>query len=936
MKLLNLHMKNIGPYLDQTIDFTQLEDMFLITGKTGSGKTTIFDAVTYALYGSLPGKRDVTGEAHIHSDFAKEEDEAFVDLTFSIGEQKYRVQRKVPGVRITRTGNRTKSTGEVDLSAWDGSVWKNWEGKSLEINRKIQDDIIGLTVDEFKQIVLLPQGEFAEFLSQTPMQRKETLSKLFPVSFYTRLCQKTEDLAKEAKLEMSRVQKNLEEALRNFDGEEREARLLQIEKEMSALQKSTEEFSPKIQEFVKKHTEAEQKKELAREALKLAQEKNLLETKKEQMKVLEKKLSKAQEAMFLTEKIGTKKSLLERIDQQKKDLQSLEENLAKEKEKAEELKKSAEEMKEAAQRKADLDIQIHDSDAAMEKLSLIEEASKKFENQKENVIQLYMQTYPAAQKAEQSLLQCEEDIKSNIQLAEKTRTSIESLTEQKASHERNELSVTLALTLKDGEACPVCGSKTHPCIAVSHATEISFDEEIQIQTAAKKALELDREALYGKKENLQVSCHMLSSTISELEETAKRYGIVLPQKENIPPREKEIPSRNNIEKQRQCISEAQKLLYETQGKVDALKGERTLDRKSLEKQKQNLCMERKSLEEKTEAYEKQVQKNMQNITSLSAECDSVKNSMEQNSLLMEKTKKEIETLLLQTAFKSEEEVLSSAMEKSHYDESQKELKNFTESYRTVCARLEANKTDPTLLESYEKECMELKKNLSALQTEHEQAQKEISRLREEKQTVEIERNRIQALEEQGKKLGKENEALIRLDDDINGRKNNPKKIALDSWVLGTFLEDVLLAANLRFETISSGRYRFNLQTEKKGGHGEKGLDITVTDTYTGLERSPLSLSGGEKFMASLSLALALTDVVQAQSGGITLDSLFIDEGFGSLDEEVLSNAVSVLESIRENKTVGIISHIASLNDPIKNILHVEKTESGSTVSIIKK
>ena len=127
-----------------------------------------------------------------------------------------------------------------------------------------------------------------------------------------------------------------------------------------------------------------------------------------------------------------------------------------------------------------------------------------------------------------------------------------------------------------------------------------------------------------------------------------------------------------------------------------------------------------------------------------------------------------------------------------------------------------------------------------------------------------------------------------------------------------------------------------MQTEKKGGHGEKGLDITVTDTYTGLERSPLSLSGGEKFMASLSLALALTDVVQAQSGGITLDSLFIDEGFGSLDEEVLSNAVSILENIRENKTVGIISHITSLNDPIKNILHVEKTESGSTVSIIKK
>jgi len=172
-------------------------------------------------------------------------------------------------------------------------------------------------------------------------------------------------------------------------------------------------------------------------------------------------------------------------------------------------------------------------------------------------------------------------------------------------------------------------------------------------------------------------------------------------------------------------------------------------------------------------------------------------------------------------------------------------------------------------------------------------------------------------------------ALFALNDDLNG--SNAKHIQFQSWALGTFLNDVVSAANNHFMRISDNRFRFVLQTDSDGGRGYKGLELTVSDSYTGKERDSKSLSGGETFMASLSLALALTDVVQQKSGGIKLDSLFIDEGFGSLDNDSLDNAVAILEDVREQRMVGIISHVESLEQVIHSHVQVIKSDSGSRI-----
>ncbi|MCR5290843.1 MAG: exonuclease SbcC, partial [Treponema sp.] len=175
----------------------------------------------------------------------------------------------------------------------------------------------------------------------------------------------------------------------------------------------------------------------------------------------------------------------------------------------------------------------------------------------------------------------------------------------------------------------------------------------------------------------------------------------------------------------------------------------------------------------------------------------------------------------------------------------------------------------------------------------------------------------------------EYEPLQLLDKDING--GNSKKQNLYKWILGTYFEEVVIAASLRFNHMSSGRYTLQLETDRQGGRGDKGLDIIVIDSYTGKNRTVDTLSGGEIFEASLSLALALTDIVQQKSGGVSLDSLFIDEGFGSLDPETLENAISVIDQIREHRMVGIISHVEQLALAISCHVEVEKKENGSVI-----
>ncbi len=194
------------------------------------------------------------------------------------------------------------------------------------------------------------------------------------------------------------------------------------------------------------------------------------------------------------------------------------------------------------------------------------------------------------------------------------------------------------------------------------------------------------------------------------------------------------------------------------------------------------------------------------------------------------------------------------------------------------------------------------------------------------------RRRWDELEKQREALSEEGKTYIRLAGDLSG--SNPKKLTFEAWILGAYLEEITLYASRRLERISDGRYRLLLNSEKTGGRQKyAGLDLEIFDAYTGRKRPCETLSGGETFMASISLALALTDAVQNRSGGIQLDAVFIDEGFGSLDEATLEKALSILDEIRGTRMVGLISHVSELKNRIPVRLEVTKTSSGSSVSV---
>ena len=930
MRLISLRIKNVGPFLDQRIDFTLLGEMFLITGKTGSGKTTIFDAVTYALYGKVPGTRS-SGDVSMRSDYAAEDDEALVDLEFAIAGDRYRVVRTVPGTYTTRSGTKKTRQVTVDLSFCGQDGWQEIPGTASQKTQRIQS-IVGLTSEEFTQIVLLPQGSFAEFLHQTPARRKETLSKLFPVQFYTRMCETAESMAKTAADDINHVQRNLEQALESTDTEESRARLCQVEAGLLESETSEKKFIEEMRLITQSLTETDAMLDACREALKLTEQKKILDERKVSMDILKERLMRAMEASLIAEKINASRALSEQLARTREEAETVSLKLSAAGKESRELEESRGHFEELMGKRKRNELIMHDMEAEEKKILELDDARRNLEGHKESIRELYGQTAPACMKARETLDEIQAKLTETEGLLLKTEATIQSLTEQKSQAERNHAAFALSRALKEGSPCPVCGSLTHPCPAQAMLPGINVDEEISIQTKAKEGFENQREALRAQKESMSAAEKILSSLTDELEDTAGAFAITLEPRENLPRRQKSVPSENHIDAQKRNIMLAQQALHAAAGRISALEGQCSDDRSGILAKKEMLIKENEDLDNQIESYESRARTNLQELSAFTSASENLKRRLEEQEDEAEKSGEEISRLISESGFGSEEQVLDSFMPRAEHERLSAEHEDFMETYRTVCARLQANDADISGMGALEEKSRALKDRAESVQKDYEDAQQKKAALLKEKHDLSSALERIADLTSQLDNLKKRNAALIRLSQDLNARPN-PKKIPFDSWVLGTFLEDVVHAANLRFIKISSGRYMFNLQTEKQGGNGAKGLDLTVTDSFTGQERSTLSLSGGETFMASLSLALALTDLVQAQSGGITLDSLFIDEGFGSLDGQALDNAISILQEIRGQRTVGIISHVESLEHVIESQLHVIKTSSGSTIEI---
>ncbi len=845
MRPLKIELKNVGPYLNETIDFTDLSNVFLITGPTGSGKTFIFDAMTFALYGTVKGNRNNL-EKSLKSNLCDNEAEAFVDFQFLLNGIKYRVKRFLPYNHIT-SGNKVQSKGDIPevfrFSEKSNSYEPLWEGENPSVITEKIKSLIGLDVNEFSMVVVLPQGEFAKFLSQGSKERTETLSKLFPVDVYKDLMENVKERFTALSTELNGLVTSREALLQGRRLNELEEELKDLVKSGKIFEKSSEKLSAEINELSAKIVIAEQEMNQCRKYQENLQKKEKLEKVKNEIEGLEIKISEGRKAnrVYPFYKAFVKNS--ENLSEMKKNFETGQklysqkcvafEKLCSEKETVEELRKA-----------------IPDEKGRLEKLFSAEKILSEITEGKKDLEDL------------------ENEISETENILEDQKKILTEYEDQKLKEERNEIAAELSVLLKENEPCPVCGSIHHPSPAVKSEKTLDLGKKIEVLRKTVKS----SESLLSEK---QKTAEKLSGILSEKEKIFLGTGFKLP-----------LPDSEELKREYETHL---KKVSDFDSVFQTLYNEKEKMASTLEANKENIAsFEKQTLESENE-YRVQFEK---------------------------------------SGFLSEEEFKTKAVSEDEISGMENRIISWNNEYSAVKALLESTEVKGSLEEAENK--------YSALSDELDEKteahKKLVLNLRENNTKT----GKLKGLLDTAKKQENQIESmqnelapLKKLYEDLFGK--NPKKISFDAWALGVCFDEVLSVGGKRFQEISNGRYSFRMKNELSG-NGKKGLDFVVCDTYYGTERELGTLSGGETFMASISLALAVTDVVQARNGGIQLDSLFIDEGFGTLDNETQDLAMEILSNLGQTKMIGIISHVDNLKNRLKSQVVVHKTTAGSHIS----
>jgi exonuclease SbcC len=1040
-----LTLENFGPFVGKEIlDFTSLDDIFLITGKTGSGKTTIFDALCFALYGTVPGSRG-SHLPRLRSDYAEDGAECFVSLEFSLGERRYRIDRspkrerpKQRGIGIT-TVDESAELYEIEKS---GGTLIRVSGKKSEADRKIKE-LIGLSAEEFFKIVLLPQGEFAEFLKQNTTQRREVLGKLFPVDIAVRIrelvkerfnqaaaqVQEAEralgDLARRVSFDtFTQVHTQAEEALKNAKERalalaEESSRLRRIlallENEGNSAGRLAETRAQAAALEAKKTAIEEQESRLARSrkaqplARYLYQETEKRGTSELSAGEYERARqdraeaqAKAEEAERLRgESLGMEKELLG-LREKRPRLQEIleeEETLASD---ARDLEQYRLALAELAEKKDSSTAVLEAKDREITRLQSLSDQGKPLNAQWERardikdalkrIRQLAGEGDELRSEAAAGRRRLEELTMESAELEQRIpvlREVLEGLEAEKEGRERADLAAHLAAELKPGEACPVCGSRDHPLPAAAILPVFGVDERIASQRRALKDAERDltarqtearsktqeqnrlRQKLEALRESFaqarslppspgdsplpeilgpgvslpeaETAAQALESHVLELNrltilrDDAQRAGgrILLLYRE----RDDLLARRMELEKEHSGLLERQGALEKALGDLRD-KHRRTLTEWNLPQAAEALeALDRRIhvLEERIRQLQDLRESADRLLAAAAARESAALTSRDEALRQYREAAAALESALAASPFGDaeslqgailerdaeialEEEIARWREERSRISSTAAELERTLESLRAERAALGSSPVPE-----------EIPALLVDLETGREEAEAARDRASAELAALERDAALLQETSARHEELALKAARFKALWDDLKG--DNPRKKSFDAWLLGRYLAEVAAFATRRLERMSESRYSLFLDSDGESGRGRAGLDLAVFDAYTGKTRPCGTLSGGESFMASISLALGLADSIQTRSGGVRLDAVFIDEGFGSLDEASLDKALVILDELREHRMVGLISHVGEMRSRIPSRVEVVKSGSGSGISI---
>lgn len=915
MRPIKLTMSAFGPYAGKAVlDMDRLgtSGLYLITGDTGAGKTTIFDAITFALYGEASGgSRE---PVMMRSKYAAPETPTEVELTFSYASKCYTIRRNPEYERpAKRGGGMTVQKADAELIYPDGRVVT----KMKEVNAAVRE-IMGVDREQFSQIAMIAQGDFLKLLLAPTEDRKRIFRQIFKTERFQelqdRLKNESSALGKTWELAKRSMEQYVNGILCPEDGalaseiiRAKEGRLT-IEETVSLTERLLKQDREKAAELEHRihaaNAQLQKINELAGKAREiesaqksLFQVKHLLEQQKavleRQKAVYEAEQKKQPEQEALQEQITTLKNKLPQYEELDAVRQDLAKRLEKQKETNQALLKNREliqslkaeirslkeELWQLSGAGADLEKRNAEMNRQREALENVERLQAAFKNYR---------TLLEAYRAEQ---------KSYMDASRRAQEALEEYTRKNQAF-LDEQAGILAERLTEGIPCPVCGSTSHPAPA-RKSEGAPTEQELE---RLKRKSELAQKDAAEKSVSAGTKMGQVKAKREELErQTKDLLGDCAPEEADAALKEK----YKSVSSQ---ISELQKQVE--------FEKKRVLRKEELE-----------SLIPKREEY---LEKGQEIVRKGELALETLKNAIE---TLAEDMKKRTESLEFENRQKAEAHVRSLLAQKKQMQDRLEQAEKAYQDSRNEISRLQGQEASltgqlkaapPIDLQKILDEQTSISGTAGALQKELTGIHTRLS----------VNETALAHIQEQSASLAETEKrwAWVKaLSDTANGNLSGREKVMLETYIQMNYFDRIIARANTRFMVMSGGQYELKRRLEADNNRRQSGLELDVIDHYNGTERSVKTLSGGESFKASLSLALGLSDEIQSSAGGIHLDTMFVDEGFGSLDEESLQQAVGALADLTEGKRlVGIISHVGDLKEKIDRQIVVTKERTGGS------
>ncbi len=1025
MKPLKLTMSAFGPYANLTvIDFEKyLNGLYIITGDTGAGKTTIFDAITFALYGEASTAR--RENSMLRSDFAGKEIKTFIELEFLYDGEIYKIYRNP---RYRREGLKTEETARAELTYPNGSIRTGVK----EVNAAVKD-ILGIDCGQFTQISMIAQGDFLKLLLAGTEERGRIFRDIFNTDFYRSFQERLKAGCNEARKKYEHIKNAIETSVNEIIcDDKKEYNALQSEEFLEFILCVIKEDKDKETQIREEEKTLRKKSGLLTVSINTAKKNNelicSLNKEKEILSSLEKKnndieeykkqiqmasminsellplyqrinerrksISRLQsviedkkkilrdalddsdrlEKNYLSQKNDTDKrdKLYAQLEQLKNEFKWYEKLEVHEKKKAEAEKALPADEERLKKVKAEYDKVIKKSEETKEALRNLKTAESDYEIAKHNQEKFtdYMKRLDRAYmdyKGFEHHGQTYEILKEKYIKCEAELTDMSEEYNRQYNLFLREQAGMIAEALEAGKPCPVCGSLSHPHKAEKNNNAPSEAQLIilkeNVENIRKQCGEYAEQA--GQEKN---ECDKIENDIRKLiTEFNDEQGNIKAILDKIV-----IRLKDKYSEAVKAVEKAEKNLFEKKEyesvltDLDKHASELTQSRYQLEKSVNSLIMEldieeskikslrdittynnRKEAEtelsRKTEQYEKYIQEFEKTEEAYKAciqlidEARAVINSNEpvaeeeKNTLYNEESEMKIlmERFMISDETELEKNVLTRDKEE--------EIKQIIDEYINKCSACrERIKVLEDTIETNEKiNVEELVKNKEEIDIKIE----EVSEIRNGiRARLSINKNimeRVSGLRKEMKHVSAEYEMLLNLSQTASGELSGKQKIAFEQYIQSAYFRSILNEANKRFGYMTNGRFELVRRDVSDNIKSKGGLEIDVFDNYTGKNRDVKTLSGGESFKASLCMALGLSEVIQRNSGGVRLESMFVDEGFGVLDSESLEQAVEILSSLSDSdRMVGIISHISELKDRIDKKIIVQRDIAGSTIKMI--